>query len=42
MSQPELLKTVIRTLDQEYLPEWTLRLGIEREMERLRNEARTD
>jgi len=42
MSQPELLKTIIRTLDQEYLREWTLKLGIAREMERLRNEARTD
>lgn len=29
-------------LDQEYLREWTLRLGIEQEMDRLRNEARTD
>jgi hypothetical protein len=30
------------TLDQEYLREWTLRLGLENEMERLRNEAKID
>lgn len=29
-------------LDHEYLREWTPKLGIEKEMERLRNEARTD
>lgn len=29
-------------LDHEYLREWTLKLGIESEMERLRDEARTD
>jgi hypothetical protein len=29
-------------LDQGYLSEWTSRLGLKREMERLREEARAD
>ena len=29
-------------LDHEYLREWTLKLGVDNEMERLRQEARPD